>query len=550
MKIRRKRGCHVNNTLEKQNKFVDICSKIAVVMIGLIIGVLAIASILQTSRIDPQNPGKEIILFQNDAIPVNLALIVLSLLAFIALMRKNIRLSKVDPRFVIFLMLVLTTIIPLAWINLTQSIASGDARTMLDTAKAAAQDNYDLFQEGYYSNFSYYQYYPSQLGYVFFAEIIYRIFGAGASDLYFQIPNVIALDFAYAGIVMITGRIFKRPAVTNMTAIALALCLQPMLMTTYTSPMILGLAFAVWSVYFTVRYMQEDKLLLIAPAALLITIAVVLRYNNVITLTAISIVLSLHMIGKKRFLALIAAAVMVTCPVLAHHMMIFSYEERSGATLNTEVTPVLTAYMGISESTMAPGWFNWNGMTTLRDSANSTGNHQPNNAVAETAAWEGIGSRLDQLSKENALGDFIKKKFLSQFNEPFLESVWISQTRAHNIPEGEKLPGVVTSVYTGGLGVLLDRWFPYCHMMICIGFAAGMVWLMIRRRLSPEMILLPVTVLGGILYHMLCEAKSQYFLPYFVLLIPFAMYGLLETTALLKGKTELLFRKQQESEEI
>ena len=33
-------------------------------------------------------------------------------------------------------------------------------------------------------------------------------------------------------------------------------------------------------------------------------------------------------------------------------------------------------------------------------------------------------------------------------------------------------------------------------------------------------------VLGGLLYHLLFEAKSQYALPYFALLVPLAAWGL------------------------
>ena len=33
-------------------------------------------------------------------------------------------------------------------------------------------------------------------------------------------------------------------------------------------------------------------------------------------------------------------------------------------------------------------------------------------------------------------------------------------------------------------------------------------------------------MLGGLLYHLLFEAKSQYALPYFVLLVPLAAWGL------------------------
>ena len=45
------------------------------------------------------------------------------------------------------------------------------------------------------------------------------------------------------------------------------------------------------------------------------------------------------------------------------------------------------------------------------------------------------------------------------------------------------------------------------------------------RRREMESSLLPLIILGGLLYHLLFEAKSQYALPYFVLMIPMAAFG-------------------------
>lgn len=544
----------MNQPLTKQNRFTEVCSMIIVVMIALIFVVLSVASIMQTCRIDQANLYSEIVNFDNDVIIANLGLILLSALAFIVMLRQRFSLSALNTRFIIYIMLGVTTVVSLLWIALVRSIASGDAMFLLNTARDAAMDRYGSFYKSYdyYGNYSYYLYYPFQLGYVFFAEVLYRIFGTGSSDILFQIPNVIALDFIYVGVVMITRRIFDRKAVTNMTAIALTVCLQPMFMTTFTYGILIGLAFSIWSVYFTIRYMQENKLLYAGIAALLISVSVLIKYNNMIVLAAICIALILHTIGTKRFLALAAAAVMVVGAVGLQKLVIFSYSQRSGVRLNTQVSQVLFAYMGISDSKMAPGWYNGLSMMTLRDAALTSENRQLDSSAVKAAnetAWKGIGDRLKYLSENGELVEFYKKKLFSQFNEPSFESVWISQVRKHDIPEGEELPSLVTSVYTGGFSKILDRWFNYDVMMIYIGFTAGMIFLILRRKANPASIILPLTVLGAVLYHMLFEAKSQYILPYFIMLIPFAMFGLLECAHLLKSKTDFLFRTPQDSDD-
>ena len=531
----------MNPTLRTNNKIVRICSAIAVGLAGLLFIFLSVASIIETCRIDQANPYAEIVNFDKDLVLTNLALIILTILGALFFLRKNIKLSTVSTRFIVLVMLMVTTIISLAWINLVQSKSSGDAMILLNTARDAANNQYNSFHSSYnyYGNYSYYLYYPFQLGYVLFAEILYRIFGTASSDILFQVPNVIALDCIYVGIVMLAKRLFDRKSVTNLTAIFLTLCFQPMFMTTFTYGILLGLAFSVWSAYHVVRFMQTDKWTHGLAAVALISVSVLFKYNNMIMMAAIVIALLMHAVDKlelKRSLIAVGLAVlMVLCPIGLQKSVIASYAGRSGAVLNTQVSQTLYAYMGISDCNMAPGWYNGVAMETLRDNNMDV-------KKANEIASEGIKNRLEYLSKNNLLFEFEKKKLLSQLNEPAFESIWLSQVREHNLAQGEQLSPIVTSVYSGGLAKVLDNWFNYYNMIVYIAFAAGMIFLIRRKKLKPWMIILPVAVLGGVLYHMLFEGKSQYLLPYFLLLIPFAVYGLIEGAKAINKKIDRLYR--------
>lgn len=524
------------------------CSMAAIVLIGMIFIILAIAAILQTSRIDPQAPGSEHILFQDDAIPANLALIVLSALLFIAVMRKNIHLSKVNPRFVIFVMLIVTTVIPLVWINLTQVIpvTGSEADYILTSAREASQNQYNRISEAYFEGHSYFAYYPERLGVVFFGELLCRVFGSDCSILVFQIPNVIALNFAFVGLVMIAHRLFRRRSVTNITAIALALCLQPMFFTTAVNGVLPGLAFTVWGVWFTIRYMQDDTMWCAGIAALLATLATVMQSRFIIVAVAIAIALILHATTLKRLIGLAVAAVMLVGSFGVPKLIAVMYGSRSDTDLEPGVSFTLNRYVGIGKSDMSPGWFNANALQTLALNG-------MDRDAADEAAREGIDQRLDELKQDEELNlsEYFKQKFLSQFNEPFMQSLWVSQISDHEYYHAspKEAPKLVTSVYTGGLFMLLGHWFNYYNMMIYIGFAAGMVWIILKRKESPWMSILPTALFGAVLYLTLGEAKSQFFLPFFVMLIPFAMYGLLETTAVIKKYTGFLFALKGENKE-
>ena len=169
-------------------------------------------------------------------------------------------------------------------------------------------------------------------------------------------------------------------------------------------------------------------------------------------------------------------------------------------------------------------------------------------AAADKEASDEIANRIKQLKDEGRLVEFYSTKLLSEINEPAFQSIWVSQVHDHDYPEAtaenpEPFPKVAKSIYTGGLSRLFDRWFNFYNMIIFIGFAAGMVWLIVRKRLSPAAAILPAAIFGGLIYHTVCEAKSQFMLPFFVMLIPFAVYGILESTQALRKVTEFLFRE-------
>ena len=526
----------MKDNLVKQNIVTRICSMIAVGLVGLIFIILSSASILQTCRIDPAYPANEIINFDSDFFLVNLALIILTLLAGIGLIRKRVSMAKVDTGFMIFIMLIVTTVLSLTWVNLTRSVATGDESLLLNTAKDAAKGMYTNFQQSYefYGYRSYFLYYPEKLGFVFFAEILYRIFGAECSELLIQIPNVIALDLIYVGVVMIAKRLFKDSSVPNLTALALIACFQPMFMTTFTQSVLLSLALSVWGVYFIIRYMQQDKLLHAGLSILLTALGCVLRASGLIFAAAIIVALVIHTVDRRRLIALAAAALLLLCAVGLPKLVTLQYSSRSGAELNTHITAKMKVYSGISESNMAPGWYNGLDLITLRDA-------NMDMDAGNSKAQAGIDARLEVLQNENRLFEFLQKKLYSQFNEPSFQSVWISQVKAHNLPEGETLSKFVDSVYTGGLSKLLGIWFNYYVMILYIGFAAGMIFLMIRRRTNSETIILPLTVLGGVIFHILFEAKSQYILPYLIIIIPFAMYGLCQLSRTLSRFTGWMY---------
>ena len=169
--------------------------------------------------------------------------------------------------------------------------------------------------------------------------------------------------------------------------------------------------------------------------------------------------------------------------------------------------------MGMSQGHAGPGWYKEDHTVDFFMDSGMDAEATAENArqvIKQRAAYfaENPGQRLR----------FFSEKLRSQWNEPTYESLWINQVQQSY---GEK-------------GFMYE-WF--CHVgerhttgymnqyqqLIFLGVLLSCVFLWCKRDILQ---CLPVLViLGGILYHLLFEAKSQYALPYFILMVPLAAYG-------------------------
>jgi len=105
-----------------------------------------------------------------------------------------------------------------------------------------------------------------------------------------------------------------------------------------------------------------------------------------------------------------------------------------------------------------------------------------------------------------------------------MESLWIAVvTTPYGNAERSEL---AQSFYDGRWpGAMLEKEMNYMQQVVYAGFALGLI-VMLRKRESGQMIF-PITILGGILFHLLFEANSKYTLTYLPMFLPIAAYGIL-----------------------
>lgn len=504
------------------NKFERICSYGVAILSLLFFGYIAVWSIVQTSVIDPENFVGEKILYEVDNVILNIIIIVLFLgLMFLLFIYKGI-LNKINEKVLIIGLAIYTIVLGLVWVLNVQSIPAADSGTIYNTACSIIKGDWTPFitsNSDFYDNVSYYHLYKFQLGMVFISEIVYRIFGYGTA-IPMQVFNVFALAAMHVGLLLIAKRIFRSKAVVVIMTFILAACLQPIFFTAFAYGNIIGFSAAVWSYYFIIRFMQSEnkkRVLFFIPASLFMAFSILAKYNNLIWMLAIAIGLVIYIIKSKKWVHILSIICFCLVSVNVLNLVIASYEYRSGVELKDGVSQILYLDMGLNESGIAPGWYN--GMAKSKYLQ-----YNCDVEAAESDAKADISTRVKLfLSDPGYAKDFWSKKILSQWNEPSYESVWVSQVKRHY--NGEIREGTwLYSVYNGKGKVILNSYFDIYQMIVFILFCIAMVGIIING-CGAEVTILLTTLIGGFIYHLLFEAKSQYSLTYFILIAFFASYG-------------------------
>ncbi len=509
-------------TIEKQNKIEFVVVNVLCLLIFIAFAYIAIMSFIQTSVIDPANYGSEVILYQTDNIALNILFTAL-FAVFIFKMKKHCDFfAKLNIKYYEIALALFVVITGFIWIFSVTSVPAADSYNIFETATQASNGVYTSFVNGqsfynsdYYGGFSYYNYYPFQLGFVLICEIIYRIFGT-TSTMPIQVINVLCVAAAYLGIAKITGILFKKRSIEFFAIILLAGCFQPVLFCTFVYGNIIGMCCAIWASYFLIKYFQTSKYLLLIPCAVLLVLSTLAKYNNMIYLVAFVVMLIIHTIINKKWQSIAFALAICVATVGASNLVIMSYESRANVDLSSGVSQVLYLDMGLNESYMAPGWYNGIAME----------NYKSHNCIpefAEQQAWNDIDNRLTVMGNDLDYAiDFFSKKILSQWNEPTYESIWISEVKSHS----KEINAIGKSMYEGSTGQFFELYFNLYMQILFVLFAAGIYLLFIKKKSNIQTVLLPLVLLGGFGYHLLFEGKSQYILTYIPLLIPVAAFAM------------------------
>lgn len=494
---------------ERVSQLLGILAMIAVLLFALL---LAGTSLFASARINPVDYSllKIELLQENPWINALVAVVGVGAMILIGKLpvtkRTNLVLGLV--------VLALLGLFGVAWIHSVKAMAESDGDALILIAEKILAGNYtDLVTPGVFDHV-YLAQSPYQFGLLAYLQVFVALFGATDALTILRLVNVGLLISSYGALLLTTQRLFRDDRVTFVTILLLCVCIQPVLNCTLVYGIVPAFAFGVWALYFTVRYLQDEKKRNMIPVTLLLAAAVFVRTTSWLLVIAICIVLVLHALRRWKISPILILIALVLFVSPWTKIAQSAYEQKIGADFGPGYPKTFWIAMCLQEGWKGPGWHVKEYQTTMRDT------YGDDAAGVGEQAKEDIAIKFKEFAAEpeKAL-DYYYKKLVTMWNEPTFTSIWISKS----VTTYAEPTALAKFVYSDSFDEAFRLVMKKAIVVVYTGFALSAVFLLRKR--DEVRLLLPVSILGGLLFHLIVEAKSQYVLEYLPLLLPLAAYG-------------------------
>lgn len=504
------KGIRENDMKKVTNKFYDKSNRIAtyivLVTITILLGLLVYYSTLYSSYIAVTY--YEVVLVKKDSLIWNLVVALAGILVMVGVARIFSKNRKSGVHILLALVLLWSFIFSIIWVSISNSLPCADQEMVFTCAKQFAEGNYDSILQ---NNSGYLYLYPHQIGLVAYYEILIKVFHWVNPEIV-QYGNIVWLLVIIVVGYKITEMLFKNSKTTIYYLLIIAFCLPLLFYTPFVYGEMISLAFVFLQVLMVLKYFTNRIFSYAFLGVLFTFLSIAVRMNTIIVTIACVITCIFMAIIHKKAKDIILAAVMLVIALTTISMIQFGYEKKSGYEFGEGVPKLAHIAMGLQECVSSPGWSNSFNKTTYIDSGYNT---EETNRISK----ESISTSMDKFKGDSTYAKwFFKTKFVSQWNEPTYECFQM------NSYHEEELGELATSVY-------YEKWntffwaFMNRYQFAVYGLALLFVLSQFKNPGNMSRYILLIAIIGGVIFHMIWEAKGRYTLPYMIMMLPYAAAG-------------------------
>lgn len=411
------------------------------------------------------------------------------------------------------------TLMAILWVYGNQIVPEQDQLFVMQAADRLNLGNYEDFQPGGYLSM-----YPNQTGLLLLELLLTKLFG-GMNYVVFEAMNGEAYIATLLLLSLIAGKLGADPFEQLLTMLSGLLTLPLLFYTSFQYGNLLGLALALAAMYFELNYIESHRVRDLVLTALFIVAASAVKNNYLIFLVAIVLHALAEALRKKEARNALLAVLVVAVFALQSWGATAVLEHKTGEDLSNGVSTMAFVAMGLQVNPVkCDGWYNEFNKESYIESGYDA------DKQGELAKQSISDSVAYLKSPSNAVRFFLRKN-ASQWADPLFQSLWTSQVRQTQNERPGWLNRVLSPKGSTVLGQFLD-------VLQFWAYAGAFLFLLFGRKREKffESLLLQITVLGGFVFHCVWEAKGQYTISYFVLLLPLAVFGFRETISWIARK--------------
>lgn len=428
----------------------------------------------------------------------------------------------------VFLCLSLFTFLAgTAYVLMTQFEPGSDPAKVFEIVMQWRRGDFSAFEED-----AYLFRYPFQSGIVLFFYLLSFPFGEG-NYVAIQLVNVVCLVFIYGLLAKLAACFWPGKGLQNAAYVCLLLWMPLAFYVTYLYGILPGMALSLGAVWFAMRYLSGRRYRYIVISSLCMGLATVIKMNCLIYLIAIACFLAYDALDilflsknvnlskeskrKKGMISLLFILCLIGSVVLCNFCNNRIVERIAGQKLPGGMPMISWVVMGLQEAPLGAGAYNGYISDVFTESQYDT-------AKAEEASKRELRKTVEWMTEDllkNGI-PFLARKTAFQWNDPTF--ICLDRTRGRRA--AVSVPAYLKSLIYGRGSVKLSAFLNDIQTLIW----AGVLLFLFLRWGSGNLYELmgAVIFLGGYLFHLFWESSASYTIPYFVLLIPYAVCGMAE----------------------
>lgn len=428
--------------------------------------------------------------------------------------------SKVkNPEKTSTIILIVCTLIVFAsgvfWINFNDCMPKNDQITLYNEARKIAGYLREPYSHNYMACFK------RQRAFTLLMAAALRLFGDAQTSV--GIINVIGAAALLVGICKTVYNITNDKSYIVLIAATLTLFYPIVIYTTFMYGTLLSLTFSVWGFYSVIKFCKSANRKYAVLAAFGFPMGILMHQSAAVAAIAGIIYLLVHINRKNALKNGLSVAAIILMVILSLRLTNITYEKLTDAPPGDSVPPTATIYMGLNAETPEGGPGSQDGSFVKIFAEN----HEDGAATNRDAI-----NRIKVILSDYATG----KRSLSFFVRK-TEYQWMDPTmgaRKTIIPNDSNYGEPPNSAafrrfYDSSLRKIIFR-ISDIFMILVYGFAAvSGIFTLVRKDGTDDEIsvhfLIQLFFIGGFAFQLMWETLPRYCFPYFVWLIPEAIYG-------------------------